>query len=167
MALNKNLSSKLCIYIPSPLASSRFKSLASTLLSRSAIFVLGGLPGRRPPFRPRTLRSFSLSGFGGRPRRPVMAIIMEGTSSLAKSTHAAPFKVKINQCVRHYNFNREDNFCFGMTDLRTFSFFVKIPNRHSWAKAEVFSRDQTVGVFFQVLKADTDKKTKFSSFKME
>lgn len=102
-----------------------------------------------------------------------MAIIMDGTSSLAKSTHAAPLKIKINQFVRHYNhkFNCEDNYCSGTRDrnLRTVSFFIKIPNRHSWAEAKVFSGDQTVGVFLQVLEAkrDTDKKTKISSFKME
>lgn len=101
--LNKSSPTQLCISIHSPLASSRFKSLASTLLSRSTILVLGGLPGRRPPFGPRTLLCFSLSGFGGRPRRPVMAIIMEGTSSLAKSTHATPLKIKINKRVRWYN----------------------------------------------------------------
>ncbi len=83
------------VYIHSPLASSRFKSLASTLLRRSIILGLGGLPGRRacPPFRPRTLRGFSLSGFGGRPRRPVMAMIIEGTSSLAKRTHFIPCNI--------------------------------------------------------------------------
>lgn len=38
-------------------------------------------------------------------------------------------------------------------NLRTFSFLIKIPNRHSWAEAKVFSGDQTVGVFLQVLEA--------------
>lgn len=94
LAVNRSLYTHLS-HIYSPLASSRFKSLASTLLRRSIILGLGGLPGRRagPPFVARTLRGFSLSGFGGRPRRPVMAIIIEGTSSLAKSTHFIPYNM--------------------------------------------------------------------------
>lgn len=76
----------------SPLASSLCSSLASTFVRRSIILVLGGLPGRRPsaPLTPRIVLGFSLSGFGGRPRRPVMAMIMEGISSLAKMNHFMP-----------------------------------------------------------------------------
>lgn len=56
----------------------------------------------------------------------------------------------------------------GDRNLRTFSFLIKIPNRHSWAEAKVFSGDQTIGVFLQVLEAkrDTDKKTKVSKMEL-
>lgn len=37
------------------------------------------------------------------------------------------------------------------TDLRSFSFFIKVSNRHARAEAEVFSADHTVHVLLQVL----------------